>query len=464
MWTGKFKAPSEDSLQNLLAEYIKQKCRGINLHHFAENIYCIGIIKSQTLLLATTLGWKHGNYTCPQHLSVDLDCQMEVQMKRIKDMLLFGMLPHLCRLTGNYVVTLFILTMESFLSFGLSEPFIEEMIRRWYPRHIEDAFNNFKIRNIGQHWVREEIQGDETILYDSHIVPQVKALTEKPYTFLDGPQQVHRTTCGLLVLFYELFKKHGLRCTPGCLTVKDPEKAVYDMMLTFFFDQGSESEFITRYMTLSEVDSLPIAGNSAEITSRTASTPQVSPGQVQPSREPSLKQTVTTLVTSIQRTLTPRHFPTSRPLQNREKATGTKMASSATCESMALVNPPSGHRLNQIEAAMMSMPQTVPTPLSSPSNLLLKQINIWKSSEKLPATQLELWSGHNTHSPPTITFPLVPSAEEDFTNPTDREVLPNTELYWSSVEDILDSSQTENHAILPSTKIFVLSVERVVFN
>ena len=140
---------------------------------------------------------------------------------------------------GNYIFAL-----GTFEFLGLNVFLIDLLYTKMYP--CKNTITNTRIRNIGNHWIREKVDMNTTTIFDSNLKIGCH-LCNKSYKWADCPQQVHEYTCGLYALYCEFFGKLGLAITQNCLKIEDPHQALHDLCFTYFWGKISEDELKAKY-------------------------------------------------------------------------------------------------------------------------------------------------------------------------------------------------------------------------
>ena len=258
-----FTMPNESNTVNsvleISQEFIESKCRKLT---YKKNLYSIVKMNLLNQTLIMFFSFKDGVMSHVRHIFLNNNCVDKILMNQLVELL-----NYLCDVAGEQV-GLFVFTMETVLSVGIHQDFVNAILKRLYPNHISDQFKNFLIVNTGQHWIRVEEDGRTRIIYDSDFIYKISKFANCPkqvdkvlcglcalcfefndkiYKFANCPQQVDNVSCGLHALCFELFFKYGLEITPHCLRIDDPCQVVYDLCRTFFFGQMTEVDFIRKY-------------------------------------------------------------------------------------------------------------------------------------------------------------------------------------------------------------------------
>ena len=219
-------------------QYVSQKYKYLAMQ---KHLYCTvhTVLKGERAI--TCLKLINGKVTNVQPPILIKKCHSyEVIVELLK-----RFLKDLCNLADKYTA-LFIFTMETVTFMGLHSYYIDSIIKHLYPNHITDQWNNFRICNIGRHWIRVANNGRESSIWDSQVFQQV-FLTSKRFKFKDCPQQIDNVSCGLYALCFEIFVKYKLDITPQCLKIEDPCQVVHDLCRTFFSGKMTEVDFISKY-------------------------------------------------------------------------------------------------------------------------------------------------------------------------------------------------------------------------
>ena len=140
----------------------------------------ITLLRQKLLRFFTYVG---ATFTDIYDILLEANCTIKLLVEIFKKLL-----KHLCSSSGEYV-GVYIFTMETFLMLGLNQFFINVILKQLYPDRIGNRFNNFKICNIGQHWIRVAVEGSDIVIYDSDVLrsKSIKALTDKKYNFASCP-------------------------------------------------------------------------------------------------------------------------------------------------------------------------------------------------------------------------------------------------------------------------------------
>ena len=234
--------------------------------------YCIVKANLVNQIVIIILSFKDGVISHVRHIFLKNYCSYEILKSKLEETL-----NYLCDVAGEQV-GLFIFTMETVLSVGIHQAFVNSILKRLYPKHNSDRFNNFQIVNIGRHWIKADWR--TRVIYDSDFYSEnYSEFILNSFKFAICPQQVDNVSCALYALCFEIFFKYGLEITPHCLRIDNPRQVVHDLCRTFFFDQMTEVDFIRRYYR--DFSKIPIGNSismfnpSVSVSSKNSTTSQL---------------------------------------------------------------------------------------------------------------------------------------------------------------------------------------------
>ena len=256
------------NLQELRSLKIEAKLKYFNSK---KSWYCIVKANLVNQIVRIILSFKDGVISHVQHILLEKKCSYNVFINQLEDIL-----NYLCDVAGEQV-GLFMFTMETVLSVGIHQDFVNAILKRLYPNHISDGYKDFRFVNIGWHWIRFEMDGRTIFIYDSDFC--CKSNFCKSFKFANCPQQFDNVSCGLYGLCFEIFFKYGLKITPHCLRIDNPRQVVHDLCHTFFFGQMTEVDFIRKYYRgFSKIpmdNSITIFNLSVSVSSENSTTSQL---------------------------------------------------------------------------------------------------------------------------------------------------------------------------------------------
>ena len=141
----------------------------------------------------------------------------------------------------------------------------------------ELSLSDYKIVNIGNHFIGYVKRGEIALIYDSCIPGNNPFYTKKEnlqkvfqcetIEFFNSPQQHDNVSCGLYSLFCAVCLKENLPITPTCANISDNVMFLKDLYNTFLLKKMTKEAFLHKYYRGTRIqakvpDPVPEAGTA----------------------------------------------------------------------------------------------------------------------------------------------------------------------------------------------------------